>query len=377
MEVIEDGDDLIYKDIDEETEILHFKDAGKGRPSSEVSYYKYQIKYDEQGRCISRTGEKSKIELEYEGDTLLPKKVITFDENGKKGRWDISMKWDENNRLIAVMNKENYRARFESLDSFSTMDKPDPEWRAKMAEQVRFFYDENNPNPFSVRGYSSSGAPVVSTETGVHEYAYRYDDKGNVISVESLGIHGQPMMAIRFDGDTRHGDSCCAAVRYAYDEKGRRVAVATYGADGRPVNSYKGYAEVDTPFWKEQKYDTIYYGALGQPVDCKIDEKIPAYHRKLEIYLEDAKQWERHYFNTSGKWLGQMKKEFSDSSFSKDDECEKRAQEPAKAIILDTMGLTKCQNKGKANCHNCGSCQHDKYQPRLAVGHAGTLCVWS
>ena len=344
LEIVEEGGDLIYKHADQNLEIMHFNGGSKGKPSGEDKGRWQQFKYDEQGRCISRTSKSKRVEYGYEGDSLLPVSLVTFNEDGKKGRWDITMQWDEYNRLVCVMLKENYIARFESIDYVSASS-PEPE--ATMAEQVRFFYDENNPKPFSVRGYSFSGIPVVSTETGVHEYAYRYDDKGNMISVESLGIHGQPVMAIKFDGDTSHEDSCCSAVRYVYDERGRRVATATYGADGRPVNSYNGYAEVDTPFWKEYKSDTIYFGALGQPVDCKIDKKIPAYHRKLGINLDDVKKWESHFFDASGNWLGVQDKEFSESIVSKDDECEKRALEPAKAIILDTMGLTKFTHEDK------------------------------
>ena len=276
---------------------------------------------------------------------MLPVSLCEFGSDGKKKNIEIpSMKWDEHNRLIAVVLKDNAKSNMKSYFDYVKASSPGVD--AAMAEQVRLYYEGDNPNPFSVRAYSRSGKPVVSTETRVHEYAYRYDDKFNLISVESLGLHGQPVMAIKFDASTSHSDTCCAAVRCAYDEKGCRVAVATYGADGRPVNSYKGYAEIDTPYWDEDKQDTSYFGALGQAVDCNLDKKLPRYHRRLRI-SSDA-----HYYSSSGKWigvekLGGEKAEFSDSTFSKNDECDKRAKEPARAIILDQMGLMKFVHEDK------------------------------
>ena len=93
LEIVEEGSDLIYKSVDYNGEIMHFKDGNKGKPSGEDKGGWQQFKYDEQGRCISRINKSERIEYGYEGDSPLPVSLITtFREDGRKSSWDITMK---------------------------------------------------------------------------------------------------------------------------------------------------------------------------------------------------------------------------------------------------------------------------------------------
>ncbi len=343
LEVLKDGNDLVYKFIpsgDKEGE-WRFKEGANGQAKAEMQR-EWQFQYDDRGRCVAKTNKHKRIEYSYEGDSVLPVGLQEFNFDGKKSRWNVSMKWDEYNRLVEVIWHDNSSKRFESEDNVGI----GRNFSLLMAEQVKLYYENDNPNPISVRGYNLSGKPRVSTERKVHEYAYRYDDKGNLVSVESLGIHGQPVMALKFNCyDSRHEDSFYAAVRYAYDEKGWVVATATYGTDGRPINGCEGYAEHDLSYRDDFMREGSYFGALGQPVDCKFDKKIPPYHRSFVIIRHDS-EW--HYYNTSGKWLGISKhNEFSNSSSNKNEKCEKRVKEPLQPIILGKMGLMKFVHEDK------------------------------
>lgn len=365
LAISEDGNDVVYTETygaKEPTEKMRLKNAKDGKPSSikDLSN-EYKLQYDEQGRCISRTSDKKRVEYGYTGDSKLPTSLTEYGENGKKTPSEIPIiEWDEHNRITKMNIKgEMFNDSTKKYEKFKGDESVSVSIYSslpyKLAESIQLFYEGDNSRPISVRGYTLSGAPTRSAKTGVHEYAYRYDEKYNMVSVESLGLHGQPIMAISSGGSKKDEKSYCAAVYYAYNEKGIHVATATYDTNGRPVNNYAGYSEYDTlPGNNESfKYETIYFGALGQPVNRKSKEKnVPNYHRDIFVDLGDGES-ETHYFNTNGDYIGVLKfipqkeSEFTDSYFSKKSDLEKLAKQPVEPIILGKMGLMKFTHENK------------------------------
>lgn len=354
IDISEDGDDLVYTDnfsSDKPREILRLKNFVDGKPTVIYDgFHEYTLKYDNQGRCISSTFNSGRIDYSYTGDSLLPTGIIEYGDKGNKLNPEISLiDWDEQNRITKVVIKgfmiydQKNREKFAGNEFVTASG----DTCFNMAEMTQAFYEGDNPNPISVRAYTASGTPTRSRKTGVNEYAYRYDDKYNKISVEALVGKNvkDPVMAIQL-GESKDDKQryYCSSCRYAYDEKGRKIATAYYGKDGRPLNGPDGCAEFDLYISDDEAFGvTRYFNALGQPVNHKsIDKKIPAH------YVAISTESKTHYFNTSGEWLGCSKSgDFSNSRFDKDSDLEKMAKESTQPIILGKMGLMQFVHEEK------------------------------
>ncbi|KHM47263.1 hypothetical protein SAMN02745671_00154 [Anaerovibrio lipolyticus DSM 3074] len=363
LEISEDGDDLLYTETGtkQTKEIRRFIDGVKGKPTSIKSEGKLQ--YDAQGRCTAITSSSKRTEFGYTGDSVLPTSIVAYNSDGKKLALEIPlMTWDEHNRITKVVIKGDwaYDEKLRNKEKFAGDEAVGSLGWVKfdMAEMTQAFYEGDNPNPISVRAYKASGTPTRSRKTGVHEYAYRYDDKYNMISVEALVGKNvkEPVMAIPLgESKDKKQKFYCATCRFAYDEKGRRVAWATYGKDGRPVNGASGYAEEDKFYGDDGSFSLgqVYFGTLGQPINRNSGEKdVPNYHISIFIDMGDGKS-ETHYFNMAGEWLGvnqfeaKEKNEFTTSRFNKDSDLEKLAKKQAQPIILGKMGLMQFVHEEK------------------------------